>query len=342
MWAFREWLPVNPPEGLARHVGGTPLVRASRLDGDADCEVFVKFEPTNPTGSFKDRGSAVGLAGTTGAVGTVSHGNMAMSMAALATDADRRCLVFVPEDISPERLAHIDQYNPTIYQVAGDYGELYAETVSLDSKPGVSFVNSDSPLRVAGQKTTGLEICASVAPERLDAIVLPVSSGGHASGIWKALKELRAGGLLDAVPELHLVQAAACDPIASAYRRQEDTVRPVTGGDTIAYSIANPEPPSGNRALAAVRDTAGSVVSVSDTAINKARKTLAFEAGLSVEAGSAAAYAGLCQLTESGPLTNQASIALIATGTGFREPQELSGDPRVIHFTDLAGETMAE
>lgn len=342
MWAFRDWLPVDPPTGLARHAGGTPLVRATSLDRDAGCKVFVKLEPANPTGSFKDRGSAVGLAGTMGAVGTVSHGNMAMSIAALAADADRRCLVFVPEDISAERLGHIGQYDPTIYRVTGDYGDLYAESITLGAESDVSFVNSDSPLRVAGQKTTGLEICAAVAPETVDAIVLPVSSGGHASGVWKALHELRAGGLLDAVPELHLVQAAACDPIARAYRQELDTVRAVSGGETIAYSIANADPPSGNRALAAVRETDGSVVSVTDAAIQDARTTLAAQGGLSVEAGSAAAYAGLRELTERGRLSSQASVAVIATGTGFREPLASEVDAPVVALEELATEIMTE
>ncbi|WP_254662789.1 pyridoxal-phosphate dependent enzyme, partial [Haladaptatus sp. W1] len=102
--------PVSRPPGIGSAVGGTPLLRTPRLDDYAGCELRVKDESANPTGSFKDRGSAVGVARALDAgddwVGTVSHGNMAMSMAATAASAGLNCLVLVPDDIPTERLTH--------------------------------------------------------------------------------------------------------------------------------------------------------------------------------------------------------------------------------------------
>jgi len=321
MWRFADLLPVDPPTGLGAGVGGTPLVRTERLDAYAGCRLSVKDETRNPTGSFKDRGSAVGVAAVAERgdqwVGTVSHGNMGMSVAAHAASVGLDCLVFVPEDIPAERHSLIAQYDPELVTVRGSYGRLYEATV--DSPLPVEFVNSDSPLRVAGQKTVAFEILEGFAPDAPDAIALPVSSGGNASAVWKALREARTAGLIDDIPRLYLVQAAACDPVATAYRGGADSVTPVEAGDTIAYSIANADPPSGTRALAAVRDTDGAVVSVTDDEIRDAMSVLSSRAGLCVEAASATALAGVRALSASGEVRPDERVVLVATGTGFKE-----------------------
>jgi threonine synthase len=366
LWRYADLLPVEPPDGVGAAAGGTPLVRTARLDEYAGCRLWVKDEAANPTGSFKDRGSAVGVARALengqSWVGTVSHGNMATSMAAHAAGSGLNCLVLVPSDIPPERLVHVARYGPEIQQVEGDYGQLYYDSLDLSTDlPGVRFVNSDTPYRVAGQKTTTLEICEAFArgepsapratgatpgesdtPEAPDAVVLPVSSGGHASAAWKALRELREAGVLDvdSVPRLLLVQTAACDPIAEAYRGGRDEVRPLADhevGETVAYSIANAAPPSGNRALAGVRDTGGAVVSVPDDAIVDAKRQLARRAGLCVEPASATTLAGLRALAEAGEISPEESVVAVATGTGFRERTDSTGmEPATTTLADLS------
>jgi threonine synthase len=320
---YRDLLPVDELRGLTSAAGGTPLIRTDRLDDVAGCRIWVKDEGEHPTGSFKDRGSAVGVAdvlarGRT-AVGTVSHGNMAMSVAAHAAAAGLDCAVLVPADIPPERLAIIGQYDPEIIRVDGDYGRLYEVSIRIGERLDIDFLNSDVPLRVAGQKTTTLEVVDAFRPDAPDAIVMPVSSGGHASGAWKALRDLRACGALPSTPKLCFVQAAACDPVATAFRDGTETVSPVTGGETIAYSIANADPPSGARALAAARDTDGAVVSVDDDEIREARTRLARGAGLCVETASATTLAGARRLAAAGVLAPDDRVVLVATGSGFKE-----------------------
>ncbi len=344
LWRYSELLPTESLPGVGSVVGGTPLLRPERLDEYAGCTLWVKDESANPTGSFKDRGSAVGVAranesaGDDSWVGTVSHGNMAMSMSAMSASAGVNCLVLVPDDIPPERLGHIAQYDPELVQVAGDYGRLYHESLTL---PGASFVNSDTPFRVAGQKTTALEIFEAFAgddskPNAPDAIVAPVSSGGHASAIWKALRELREASLLDTLPRLYFVQASACDPIAQAYRANADEVTPVEGGETVAYSIANADPPSGNRVLAAIDDIGGAVLSVSDEAILDAKRQFARRAGLCVEPASATTLVGIRQLSASGAISPDDHVVAIATGTGFRERSETATTPQSVPLRDLS------
>jgi len=370
VWRYADLLPVGsrarspadatdraePTAGVGAAAGATPLVRAETLDESAGCRVWLKDESENPTGSFKDRGSAVGAAWAAGGdrewLGTVSHGNMAISVAANAAgiggpggEDGPSALVLVPDDISDERLAAIAQYDPEVLRVSGDYGRLYYETLAADSP--VAFVNSDTPLRVAGQKTTALEICeafASASETRdsagraPDAIVLPVSSGGHASATWKALRELRAAGLLadEALPRLYFVQAAACDPIAEAYREGDEAVTATEQTDsTAAYSIANADPPSGTRALAAARETGGAVLSVPDDEILTAKADLARNAGFCVEPACATALAGIRRLSDSGDLARNDEVVAVLTGTGFRELDAGGEKPESVVLADL-------
>ncbi|QLD86068.1 pyridoxal-phosphate dependent enzyme [Natronomonas halophila] len=334
LWRYEALLPVGMPTPgrLAAAAGGTPLLREPELDGFAGTKIHLKVEGQHPTGSFKDRGSALALAAIEAgledesghqidAVGTVSHGNMAMSMAAYAASFGLPCVVLVPDDIPEERLGVIAQFDPEIRRVQGDYGRLYRDSLEAGAAHDIAFVNSDVPLRVEGQKTTALEICEAFAPTTPDAIVMPVSSGGHASGVWKALRELESAGAIDEIPRLYFVQAAACAPIAEAFATGAETVSPIEGGggETIAYSIANADPPSGNRVLRAARETGGSVIAVDDEEIREAQRELATEAGLTVEAASAVPLAGARLLAEAGTLANTDDVAVITTGTGLKE-----------------------
>ncbi|WP_224448177.1 threonine synthase [Haloprofundus salilacus] len=323
MWRYAELLPFESPGGLADAAGGTPLLRLPRLDEFAGVRLHLKDEGSNPTGSFKDRGSALGvaaaLASGVDAVGTVSHGNMAMSTAAYAASAGLDCVVLVPDDIPESRIDLISQYGPALLRVAGDYADLYDRSLEFGEELEIPFLNSDVPVRVEGQKTTALEIYEAFAPEIPDAVVLPVSSGGHASGVWKALEELRAAGVVDRLPRLYFAQAAACAPIAEAFAAGDESVSAVDGGETIAYSIANADPPSGTRALAAARETGGGVVAVTDEEIRAARRTIAERGGLSVESASATSLAAIRRLADDGELAADDDVVAVATGRGISE-----------------------
>jgi threonine synthase len=342
MWRYRDLLPDVDPAGLCGAAGGTPLFRAPRLDGDLGARVHLKYEGANPTGTFKDRGSAVGVATAKeagmDAVATVSHGNMARSMAAHAASLDMDCLVLVPESMPEGRLGLIARHDPTILQVRGPYDQLYYEALAAANEHDIAVVNGDSPLRVAGQKTTGLEIAQAFAPAGPDAIVMPVSSGGHGSGAWKGLRELTEAGALDGVPPLYFVQAAPCAPIAEAWDRGDDEITPVEGGETVAYSIANANPPSGNRILAAAADTDGSVLAVSDEEILEARRDLASRAGLFVESSCATTLAGARTLADRGAFDAGDDVVLVPTGLGFteRSVDEPTVNTETVDMADLS------
>ncbi len=319
VWRYDAVLPASQPAGDLE-AGGAAVWRSHSLEGYAGTRVWLADEGRNPTGSFKDRGSAVGVAATLEAgidrVGTVSHGNMARSVAAHAAAVGIDCTVLVPADIAEERIRAIARFDPQIVRVRGDYGRLYYDALELGRRHGIQFLNSDVPLRVAGQKTLVFDLLERVPS--LDAIVLPVSSGGNASAVWKGLLELRAGGLLESLPRLYLTQAAACDPIVVAFRSGRERVDPAANvNETVAYSIANADPPSGTRALAAVRDTDGAVLSVDDDAILEAQDRLARDAGVRVEPASATTLAGLRRLTERGEIDADETVTCVLTGRGY-------------------------
>ncbi|ELZ40726.1 threonine synthase [Halorubrum tebenquichense] len=335
LWRYASVLPAAVPTGLAAAAGGTPLLRTPSIETADGPRIHLKLEGTNPTGSFKDRGTAVGISRVDGPVGTVSHGNMALSVAAHAAAIDREAVILVAEDTPDSRLAMIAQHDPHLFRVRGDYGRLYDDT--LDHDLGVTFLNSDSPLRVAGQKTVAYEICEAFRPAVPDAIVLPVSSGGQASGVWKALRELGSAGLIADLPRIYLAQAARCDPIAQAYRRGASRVDPVTDDPTAAVSINNADPPSGNRALAAVDDTDGAVVSVAEESLLAETKRLAADAGVSVEPSCAVATAAVQQLAEAAEIGADEDVAVILTGSGYKydSPEIASTAVREIDRSDV-------
>ena len=324
MWRYEEMLPIAEPEGLARAAGRTPLIRSRGLDEVAGCRVYVKDEGENPTGSYKDRGSAVAvplaLQQGNDVVGTVSYGNMAMSTAAHAASLGRDCAVLVSTDITPGRLELISQYDPTVLQVEGDYGTLYDDALELGQS--VSFLLGDHPARISGYKTALFEIYESLAPEMPDAIAVPASSGGFASGLWRAGLDLQTAGVIETLPRLYLVQTAASDPITRAFENDQETVSPLPPEDveeTIAHSIGNPSPPSGTRALTAVRETDGAAVSVTDEEIRAAQRQFARRGGFCVEPASATPLAGVAHLSERGEIDDDETVVLIPTGTGFKE-----------------------
>lgn len=348
MWRYAESLPIDSPSGLGRAVGGTPLLRCDGLAPEVDARLYVKDEPQNPTGSYKDRGSAVAVphaietsndqstttsndqstttsgdgSETIEAIGTVSYGNMAMSTAAHAASLGVECVVLVPADIPPERLAAIDQYGPTIVRVDGDYGALYADALDFSERLPVQFLLSDAPSRLSGYSTIVYEVAEQLAPEMADAIVIPASSGGFASGIWRGLCDLEAAGGMSSVPRLYVVQPAVSDPITRAFDAGLSTVDPLTPDEreeTIARSVGNPAPPSGTRTLAAVRATGGAAVSVSESAIERAQIRFARRGGFCVEPAAALPLAGLDRLEARGEIDADDRIVLIPTGTGFKE-----------------------
>ncbi|HHT70690.1 MAG TPA: pyridoxal-phosphate dependent enzyme, partial [Firmicutes bacterium] len=176
-------LPNLRPE-LSLGEGTTPLLGAPHLQADTGLDtIYLKNETVNPTWSFKDRGTSLGVQAAVwfglSAIGTVSSGNMAASTAAFAARAGLNAYVFVQEDMPDGKIEPIAIYGPHLNRGVGDYGQLYFNALSLGEKHGIYFISSDNPFRVEGQKTVAYEILDQLDYQPLDFIVMPVSSGGN-------------------------------------------------------------------------------------------------------------------------------------------------------------------
>lgn len=330
LWRYLPLLPGLAPDLVEQRIhmgeGGTPLLRApAALEKELGVgTLWLKDESRNPTGSFKDRGTAVGLGllASLGfdAVGTVSTGNMARSVAAYAARAGMRAEVWVGASTAPQKLAPVAVHGARLSRFDAPYGEIYATSLAWSRRSGVPFINSDSALRVEGQKTIAYEIAEQLGGDAPDWLLIPTSSGGNFSAIAKGLREATAAGWLRGECRLVAVQAAACDPIVRAWEAGSEQPVPVPPPDTIAGAISNPSPPSGARALAWLRRTGGRAVAVSEERIAAAQARLARRTGRFVQPASAATLGALEQLRADAVVGADDRVVLLLTGSGSNAP----------------------
>jgi len=331
---WRQFLPFDRiVEDIDLGVGDTPLVRSRRLAERLGMEgLYLKNDGLNPTGSFKDRGTVAGIQRALDmgfrAVGTVSSGNMAGSMAAFAARAGLDCYVMVSSRILPEKLGPIGIYRPHLILVEGDYGDLYRESLAIGMDLGIYFIVGDDPFRVEGQKTVVLEICQQLGWETPDYIFMPVSSGGNMSGVLKGLREMEDWGIIRQRPQVVGVQAEGSSPIAKAFAEGKRSFERLHSTNTICGAITNPNPPSGNRVLRWLEGGSfGRVMTVTDDEALAAQKELAELEGIWVQPDSAVTVAAIRKSLQQGMLEPSARTVAILTGNGLKDTSIFKRSP---------------
>ncbi|NIM89457.1 MAG: threonine synthase [Candidatus Aminicenantes bacterium] len=340
---YSDFLPlkeINKNLGLGE--GNTPLLSLDRIQKKFTLPfIWAKDETTNPTHSFKDRGSAVAIqkAATmgVGSIGTVSTGNMAASTAAYGDRAGLKTYIFLKEDTSQEKLLSTALFNPILVKVKGDYGALFRKSYSLGQKLRIYFMNSVDPFRIEGYKVTGYEIFQQLNRQAPQYIFVPLSSGGHLIGLMRAFLELKQEGLIHNYPTFVGIQAKGCSPIARAFIQGNVKVERMIKARTIAQAISNPDPPGGNIALKMIRENKGMIMDVSDKEILAAQEMLAEEEGLFCQPASATALAALLKLPEKMQFEGHDKIVLIITGKAIKSTPGLESLKPDIHQTSLSG-----
>jgi threonine synthase len=298
LWRYREALPL--PDG-ARPVtlgeGWTPLVD---LEWNGRLVRF-KAESLNPTGSFKDRGAALLVTALRAAgvreVVEDSSGNAGAALSAYAARGGLDATVYVPAHASPVKQAQIAVYGAHIVAIPGSRSDTAAAVLEAAERGAVYATHAYSPFYPQGMKTVAYELweqCGGCAPE---SIVVPVGHGGLLLGLHSGFGELLSAGLIRRWPRLIGVQARACAPLARAWEGGASAVAPVLEGDTIAGGVRIAAPPWGQQVLAAVRQTDGAILALSDEAALAAQAQLA-RLGLYVEPTSALAVAALDHLRQ--------------------------------------------
>jgi threonine synthase len=315
---YREWLPVSadtPVVTLAE--GGTPLLPAPHLSALTGCEVHVKVEGANPTGSFKDRGMtlAISKAKEAGAKAVVcaSTGNTSASAAAYATRAGMVCTVLIPVGkISLGKAAQSMAHGAIQVEIEGYFDDCLRLARELSEQYPVALVNSVNPVRLQGQKTAAFEV-VDVLGDAPDIHVLPVGNAGNISAYWLGYQEYAKEGPATRVPRLFGFQAAGAAPIVNG--------APVPDPQTIASAIRIGNPASWKLAETARDDSSGLIEAVTDEEILAAHRILSAKEGIFVEPASAAGVAGLLKLHAAGRLEAGQQIAITVTGHGLKDPE---------------------
>jgi threonine synthase len=314
---YRARLPVSDTTPIVTlREGGTPLVRSDPLSAETGCDVWLKYEGANPTGSFKDRGMtlAISKAMEEGAKAVVcaSTGNTSASAAAYAAKAGLTCAVLVPKGkVAMGKLAATLVHGARMLEVEGNFDESLDVARDLAERYPVVLVNSVNPFRLQGQKTAAFEICDALgrAP---DLHFVPVGNAGNISSHWLGYSEYFADGQIAEPPQLFGFQAAGAAPIVAG--------APVKDPQTIATAIRIGNPASWDKAVAAARESEGAIAAVTDREILAAYRRVARE-GLFVEPASAASVAGLLHRHADAALPGGATIVCILTGHGLKDPE---------------------
>jgi len=307
------------PEGadvVTLYEGGTPLVEAPRLSELTGCQVFLKVEGVNPTGSFKDRGMTVAmthaLATGSRAVICASTGNTSASAAAYAARAGLRSAVLIPSGkIALGKLAQAVAYGARILQVDGNFDDCLELARKTAAQFPITLVNSVNLVRIEGQKTASFEVC-DVLGQAPDVHILPVGNAGNITAYWKGYQEYAADDVISATPRMFGIQAAGAAPLVHG--------SPVREPETIATAIRVGSPASWDGAVAAKTESGGLFAAATDEQILHAYRLLSTREGVFVEPASAAAVAGLLITAADGRLPAGSLVVCTVTGHGLKDP----------------------
>jgi threonine synthase len=323
---YREFLPISlatPVISLGE--GNTPLVYSPRLSERVgrDCEVLVKNEGVNPTGSFKDRGMTVAVSKTMerGAKALIcaSTGNTSASAAAYAARAGALCVVILPAGkIATGKLLQAFAYRAKIVAIDGNFDDALRIVRELGETGDFTIVNSINPDRIAGQKTAAFEIVDDLG-DAPDFHLLPVGNAGNITAYWAGYRDYLRRERSKKVPSMIGFQAIGAAPIFYD--------RIIEKPETIASAIRIGNPASWKQARAAIAESRGSIDVVSDDEILAAQKWLARHEGIFVEPASAASIAGLFKCCDSDnaacsfrEIPEGSRIVCTVTGHGLKDP----------------------
>jgi threonine synthase len=324
IWRYTGLLPLVeavPRPGLA--VGWTPLYPVYRLgDKLGLTNLYIKDDGRNPTGSLKDRASAVTIVKALELgceeVTCASTGNAGSSWAASATSTGLKSYIFVPERAPRAKVAQLLVFGATVFAVRGTYDQAY--DLCLQATEHFGWYNRNTaynPYTIEGKKTVALEIAEQLNWEVPDRVIVPVGDGCIVSGVWKGFRDLLSLGFIDRLPQLIAVQAEGSQAIKLALD-SGGPIKPVAAS-TLADSISVCLPANGEMAVRDIRASGGFAVSVSDQEILEAMCLLGENMAIFAEPAAAASVAALRQLAQQGKLERDETIVALVTGSGLKD-----------------------
>lgn len=316
---YKKYLPVSDSTPIVSlNEGNTPLIKADNLAKKIglECNIYLKFEGCNPTGSFKDRGMTMAVtkakeAGA-GAIICASTGNTSASAAAYGAKAGIKTFVLIPDGyIALGKLSQAMMYGAEIIAIQGNFDQALECVRAISDTHPITLVNSVNPFRIEGQKTGAFEVCDALgkAPEYH---FIPVGNAGNITAYWKGYKEYNAAGIIHNLPKMMGYEAEG----SAAIVRGERIFNP----ETLATAIRIGNPASWKQAEAARDESNGKIDCVSDEKIVEAYKLLASTEGVLCEPASAASVAGLIKAHSQGLVKAGSDIVCVLTGNGLKDP----------------------
>ncbi|MBE7554653.1 MAG: threonine synthase [Anaerolineales bacterium] len=327
IWRYKPLLPIEPDAAVPPlTVGWTPLYQTDRLAAELGLKhLWVKDDGRLPTASFKDRASAIAVvkAQEKGAqvITTASTGNAAAALSGLCASVKQPNVIFVPETAPQAKVAQLLTFGSTVMLVKGTYDNAFELCMQAAQTYGWYNRNTGyNPYMSEGKKTVSFEICEQLGWQAPDQIFVSVGDGCIIGGVHKGLKDLLALGWIDRMPRLMGIQAEGSAYLYQAWRSGEDVLtKPPITAQTIADSISAGLPRDRIKALAAVTETNGAYLTVTDEEILAAIPALARGCGVFAEPAGAAAFAGLVKAINQGLVASDERIVVINTGNGLKD-----------------------
>jgi threonine synthase len=341
IWRYRDLLPLDDDAvAVTLGEGYTPLLRAERLGEQLGLKnLYLKNDTMNPTNSFKDRvvSVAVSWARRSGfeTIACASTGNLANAVAAYSARAGLDCLVFIPADLEPAKVAAIAAFEPTLVAVRGNYDDVNRLCSQLIEAYPWAFCNVNiRPFYAEGSKTLTFETAEQLGWRLPDEIVIPIASGCQFVRHHQAARELIDLGLVNGsgLPALTGAQALGCAPVYQAWRDGQERVMPVRP-DTIAKSIAIGNPSDGTYVVRIARETGGVVEAVSEEEIVEAIRLLARTEGIFTEPAGGVTIGVLAKLARAGRWRGDEIIVAYVTGHGLKAVEAIGPpDGRIVEI----------
>ena len=337
IWRYAERLGLDPSlDRLSLGESMTPLLRDDRLATSLGIgQVWLKLESLCPTGSFKDRAVAAGVAHAVGAgsegIVCASSGNAAASAAAYAARAGLPAVLVMPEITPPGKLASSAAYGAYQVLAPGDYSSSFAlaEELAVDSRYTNVTTTYLNPHGVSGLRSVAYDL-ADQLPQPATAVVVPTSAGPLVHGVGRGYDDLLRAGLVDRVPRLVAAQPAGCSPVAAAFTHGLETVEPWLRVETSVSGLDDPlrgYQDDGTVTLQEVRRSGGHAVALEDDVIDRARLDLAQGSGVFVEPAGATSVAALEHLVVQKVLGPDDTVVCLLTGHGMKRVPEGGAEP---------------
>lgn len=350
LWRYHKMLPLEHTDNIiSLGEGNTALVRAGNIYAGLGMKnLFIKNEFSNPTASFKDRPTSVGIsvAKEHGAstVAVASSGNAGVSVAAYAAKAGMRCLACVPEKTSPGKVKQLISYGATVTFAPGGYSDCFGIVREACRKYGYANLTSTyvNPYTVEGDKTVAYEIFEQTGGTVPDWITVPIGTGPLLSGVYRGFQELLKMGLVSKMPRMLGVQAENCSPIVNGYHRESGRVEAWTGTeDTIAGGIADQlvgYEGDGEYTIRLIRESGGCMTSLMEEEIWEVWRELSSKEGVFAEPTGATAVGGVKKMMQQGVIKPDDTVVALVTGHGLKAAHYIEADTGNIRVITKAEE----